>query len=514
MSHDATIPRDLHAETRTELKEALGAFWSTVFTDQDLLDTELSARVLSAAQAYLDAMEALALRDHRTSPVFHREHWHPLLIRLSQRNAGRGLAMGMADTPVIGPQACPDGEDCPLADAYLPGEVFEVGGNADYSKVRTYPFTAMLGCPLVNVRTCICDSIAAPSHLLLQDRDFAISDGVLTIRKEQDPFEVGGYRILDDGTDRVAVLWVCDGEFDTNNVGDFLGYPMGFDVRSTPEAARMLSAYWDAVVYGLAPRYLNAVLGAVFGVETVREDCTVEYLKTPSDGWHEIVTDKAVYHVPSGRLLPSVTAGAVLKAGTFLTDELEVYHSLSPDEVAELIDSGTLGGLSFPPGHIAGVGSTVVLESFDSPFEADGGWFRLNTGDTADSPFWTAVRARTTYAERQALFDRLAGGAGTVNPMKALGYLALANTVLIRTDRGLCADPAAPLVFAAFVRLIPAYASLLAVQTVGLEDALAAGSDALGDPVCVNRTSTSTSGLAAATDRVSFAFVPVAATEV
>lgn len=501
MTHDTTIPRSLHDGARESVKDALGTFWSAVFRDRDLVDAALESKVRSVSQLYLDVMEALSLRNHSSAPVFHREHWHPMAVRLSERNTAVGVTVGMPGA-VIGPQG--DG-------VYLRGEVFRVDGNAGYSQVNTYPLRAFDGCPLVGVRTCICDSIQSPSHVLVQDRDFTVADGVFTVRKEADPFDAGGYLVLDEEGDKAAVLWLCDAEFDTDNVADFLAYPLGFAAKSTAASRRILSAAWDVVVHGVTPRYLNAALGALFDVPVAASDGVVEQVTdADSAGFVSVVTADDVYPVPADRLSDGVYAGAELDAGDFLTDDLEVFHSLSRDEVDELVADGTLGTLYLPRGSVYGVKETVVVESRDSAME-DGGWFRLSSQDSASSPFWAAVTARTTPAEREQLFERLSGGEPTVNPLKALGYVSLANTVLVRTRRGLCGDPCAAVVFPWLARLIPPYASLMVVQTAGVEDAIA-----MADGVeAGQRVVSDYDGDAmAASDSVAVTFVPMADTEV
>lgn len=544
MRHDTAIPTGLHNGFRDSIEDALGAFWSSVFRDRELVDATVSARVLSACQAYIDAMEALSLRDHSGMPVFHREHWHPAMVRLSERNTGCGLVLGMEGNPRLGPQ--------PAGTVFLENEVFVVGGNAEYSKVNTYPLRG-LGGKLVSVKTCICSGISSPAHLLVPGRDFMLRDGVLIVRKEHDPFDVGGYRVVEDGSDSVAVLWLCDAEFDRGHVGDFLAYPLGFEVASTPAAARVLSALWDVVIYGLTPKHLNLLLGALFEVPTVPEDTVVEsvgareligftpftivrdsyditdqvgqpgfpipgpvagqlvwdltpcilpgdrdigfsYPDEPGDVLSltfdvlepdsptlvtyelsrtpiyareiTVVTSDTVYRVPEDLLSAAVAPGARLAAGTPLTDELVVYQGLSKDEVQGLVNGGVLPSLEIPPGGVAGVDEPVVLSNINSQLEGEQqDWFKLNDDDSADSPFWQAVRARTTLEERQALCAGLADNEGRVNPLLALGYVMLANTVLVRTARPLSSDPCAASALAMLRRLMPSYGSLLVVQT-------------------------------------------------
>jgi hypothetical protein len=421
----------------------------------------------------------------------------------------------MPDTPVLGPQ-----DDS--GEVYLPGEVFVVGGNALYSKVNTYPVEGLGGCPLVQVATALCDSVSAPRHVLSQGRDFALVDGVLVIRKEQDPFDTDGYLVEEDGDDRVAVLWACDAEFDRGYVSDFVGYPLGIHAPSTEAAAEMLSALWDAITLGLTPVSLNRVLGAVFGVPVVTADTTVESVTKDGDD-KIVVTGDKVYRIAADRLPEErVKAGAALKAGDFLTDEIAVYWGLSADDIAELCADGRLGRVALPPGSVAGVNETVVIEPGARTVE-DGVWFKLNDGDSADSPFWRAVFARTTEDERKALC--LAMGAtegvdgtvtGSVDPFKAIAPVVLANLILVRTARIPVADACSGAALGLLRRLVPSFASLLVVQEVE-----AGGPDEVGmdDAVAYKRVhegaySVSTSTMAAGSDDVVFTFVPSAATEV
>jgi len=513
MRHDTAMPRGLHDEAAASVKEALGAFWSSVFRDQDLVDALLLARALSAGQMHVDAMEALSLRDHSGSPVLHREHWHPLLVRLSKRNTASAVTVGMPDTPVLGPQ-----DDS--GEVYLPGEVFVVGGNALYSKVNTYPIEGLGGCPLARVATALCDSVSAPRHVLSQGRDFALVDGVLAIRKEQDPFDTDGYRVEEDGDDRVAVLWACDAEFDRDHVSDFVGYPLGIHAPSTGAAAEMLSALWDAITLGFTPVSLDRVLGAVFGVPVVAADTTVEAVTEDGDESLVVAHDR-VYRIETARLPERVKAGAALKAGDFLTDEIAVYWGLSADDIAELLADGRLGRVALPPGSVAGVDETVVVEPGARPME-DGGWFKLNDGDSADSPFWRAVFARTTQEEREALFSATAGGGTTVDPFAALGPAVLSNLILVRTSRSPVADACSGAALDLLRRLVPSFASLLVVQEAeaggadGLDGADEVGMDDGADYEMVHSSAglASASTMKAGGDDVAFTFVPSAATEV
>lgn len=511
MRHDTAIPGDLHDRAAESVKDSLGAFWSSVFADQGLVDALLVARVMSAGQMHIDAMEALSLRDHSESPVFHREHWHPVFVRLSERNTASPLVVGMRDTPVLGQQT----EDT----VYLPNEVFEVGGNAMYSKVNTYPLKSFVGCRLVAVRTGLFDSISRPQHMLSQGRDFDISGDVLVIRKEHDPFDAGGYRVIEDGNDRVAVLWACDAEYDTDNVRDFLAYPLGFDVGTSPAAARMLSALWDTVVYGLTPRCLNSVLGALFDVPVIPRDTVVESVESDeSAGTTTIVTSDDVYVLPYDSHLPEVKAGSQLHAGDFIGKGITVRHGLSKDEIAALVADGSIAGLTLMPGSVRGVDVPVVLESMWTDVE-DGGWFKLNSGDSAESPFWSAVRSHASAEDLtrlcEAAKEKSGEHEGKINPVLALGYLVLANTILVESELPLSTEPCTSSVFTYLQRLVPSYASLLALFHISVnEQAIAAVTDSAPQIQNLLHGSYEEDTLQEMSDSVACTMVPVVNTEV
>ena len=336
--------------------------------------------------------------------------------------------------------------------------------------------------------------------------------------------------------DRLAVLWACDAEFDRDNVSDFLGYPLGLHAPSTDAASRMLSALWDAVTLGLTPISLNRVLGAVFGVPMVERDTVVESVTEDGDD-SIVVTGDEVYRIETDRLSQGArTAGTALRAGSFLTDEISVYWGLSADDVAQLLDDGRLGRVVLPPGSVAGVDEAVVIESGVRDVE-DGGWFKLNDGDSADSPFWQAVFARTTEDERKALCVAMGATEDDprVDPFRSLVPAVLANQIRVYASRSLPADPYAGLVLDYLQQLVPSYASLVFIQeaaasdggdTVPLEqpappeegeDSMPGADDSVSSIVYRPRTEPAGQHLTpdpCAEDRVSFRLIPLAATEV
>jgi hypothetical protein len=291
-------------------------------------------------------------------------------------------------------------------------------------------------------------------------------------------------------------------------------------VDTTPAAARMLSALWDTVVYGLTPRCLNSVLGALFDVPVIPRDATVGSVESDeAAGTTTVVTSDDVYVLPYGSLLPEVLEGAQLHAGDFLVRGITVRHGLSKDEVAALVDRGTLSGVSLPVGSVAGVSTPVVLESMWTDVE-DGGWFKLNSGDSMGSPFWSAVRSHASAEDLarlcEAAKEKSGEHKGKINPVLALGYLVLANTILVESDLPLSQDPCTTSVFARLQRLVPAYASLLVVCRVSVDEpAIAAVTDDDGAQAgFVASAAPSADAVAPVSDSVACTMVPLVSMEV
>lgn len=540
MTRETAIPHDVHARASSDIRTSLGSFWDTVFQESGLVDAITDSKAMGLAQAELDSAEALAARDHRVSPAYHREHWYPVVLRKSRRNSVSAATIGMPDTPVMGGQT--------EGSVYLDGEVFQVGTHQDYSKVVTYPLPE--DCGLVSVRTCITDSISSPAALLIPGRDFFISGGVVAIRSEKDPFSSGNFRVEPSADDSLVTLWCCDAELDHGNVARFIGYPLGLHVPSTATARDTVAALWDSLAHGTTEAILNTALGLIFGVPVIQEDSVVQQVEPCAPaGTCKVVTDKAVYLAPTGRLAEWVNVGAKLRRGDFITTDVAVRSRMSHEDVDRLISDGGISRLTLPPGAVYGVDAPITVESRTSRIEA-GGWFKLNAEDTDKSAFWHGVLSKTDPFERLELVSRIAkespgesladfdmdatdwtvrgtveqllethgveghtaigtvdqlysavrelaertgvpfapdcayseimgvisrllaisNRALSINPLKAFAYPYLANTILVETTKGLGSDAIAKPAFDLLRRLVPSYARLQVIQTVGVED--------------------------------------------
>ena len=99
----SSLPADLtseRSENALKLLSWLGSFWTAVYKDPDFIEYLEDARALRIAQLYLDLLENLKLEDRENIPVFHRERWHPIVIRRSQAGTGSKEMFKLVDRKV------------------------------------------------------------------------------------------------------------------------------------------------------------------------------------------------------------------------------------------------------------------------------------------------------------------------------------------------------------------------------------------------------------------------------
>ena len=331
-------------------RDGMGLFWRTLYTDQDFVESVVAGHAVAATQAAIDVDAAHAVRDHVRCPAHRRVHWSPLVVRLSGRNRAPGLRVGMDGGPRIGVQVDPV--------LYDDGSKFVVGRNMLNARTVLYRIE---GTAPVSVATCLCDSVSRPTRTLVPGSDFTLADGVLAVREDRDPFSDGAYRIVDDGADRLAIVWACDALYAAGNVRQFLGYPLGLSFSETERARRLASTLWDALVHGLTSYYFNHVIGAVYDIPVTRGVERVE-----SVGGGRVVTDAAVYAVADGHVAAGVETGASLAPGTFVSDHVRVITAPSDSDFVELVSSGALCSVTLPAGSVAGVDGGLVLHGADA----------------------------------------------------------------------------------------------------------------------------------------------------
>ncbi len=338
----ATDPSEISLVAST-LFSWLGSFWNEVYEDAEFVKYVQGGRAIRLAQLYLDLLENLKLCDRANAPVFHRERWHPVVLRYKRDwNKGEAgmLKLGAENEAVLGaqPAESPSGEPS----IYPEGTMFTVGGvDSKFSGIVTFPLDG-----ISDVTTCIVDNIANPKTVLHRGVDFIVKDGSVAMNAKFDPFSDGStfpkFEILgdsDDEADVEVVLWCCDALFDRNFLYDHLGYAMRLPTGSTEVMKRVVNSVWNMVADGCTPRLLRSAICAMCGSPTIREESeTIESIYpagTSLEDRMQIVTDKNVYDLLPGAVLrKGVRVGATMKRFEPFDLCVRIYpYVVSPESV-------------------------------------------------------------------------------------------------------------------------------------------------------------------------------------
>lgn len=326
------------AENANTLFEWLGSFWAEVYQDPDFIKELQTGRALRIAQLYLDLLENLKLEDRENAPVFHRERWHPIVLRKSRRN------MGAKDTVKLTSETTEvNGEKYPVVNlgvqtnpVYREGTEIVLGGReTNYKGMVIYPLEGGSE-GLKSILACVCNSITDAKVVLGNGTGFAVLDGAIAIAENQDPFEGENADLFpkfetlgeNEGEGDVeTVLWACDALFDRNFIYEGLGYAMRLPTGSSEIYKRVVNAAWNITASGATPLLLRSLIASICGVPTVKEEGeVVERVYRFADGPVRVITDKNVYDFPEHtKIRKNVKAGAVLHRFDTMDKAIRVY---------------------------------------------------------------------------------------------------------------------------------------------------------------------------------------------
>ena len=496
-SSTPSVPPEAGSSMAITLFKWLGSFWRNIYEDENFAKNIQGARAIRAAQLYLDILEASGLKDRTNSPVFHRERWYPIIVRKSSRNtsASTALKLGSKDEARLGDQNPGDDE----SNIYPKGTVFRLGGREySFKDIVVYPVSS----DVKKLPACIVDNIAEPKVVLHSNTDFLLMDGVLAMSSRFDPFRDDSPfpkfeldPVDPDGpVDFETVLWASDAMFDKDLVYGHLGYAIGLPTESTDLYKRVVNAVWNTVSDGAAPRMLKALLAAICGVPTVRnEKEKVERVLRLKDGI-QVVTDMEVYTLnPESELRPSVKPGAVLEMFDTLESSVKIYPYVTDTnklqgytEFADRFESD-VPVIDLPPAFFrSGVddGFSVGWDERDivcHGFDKNGNprlSFRLEGSEMDNDVFWGDVWS--TYEEMGTSMESCFDGylddtlyadgktVGRISPIKFfLRHLVGANTLIITIRTDTIADDAPlydPKFFATVRECIPSYVRLFFIE--------------------------------------------------
>ena len=330
----------------------LGSLWRSVHGGDKMVRGLQAARGTRLAQLCLDAIESARLQDRREAPVFHRELWYPIVVRLSRRDTAQENMLEVGIDGDVGAQ--------PAGSRYGEGTVFLLGRLANLRDYATYPVDAKIA---GGART-IVDNVVNPKVRLERGTDFEIGKGSIVFRREDDPLGDGSAfdrhdvpGVLDDGgneiSDMEAVLWASDVLIDRNYVADHLSYALGANAPSSDVSKRIVNSAWGAVTDGLTPAHAKTLLAALLNIPAIQGDKeTVRRIFREKDADGNDVatvveTDRGTYRVSlRARLRKDVFPGATLVRGDLLDESVRIYPFL--DRVSTDVAGGSSSDGSSP----------------------------------------------------------------------------------------------------------------------------------------------------------------------
>jgi len=348
------IPEGFPTKAGNTLYSWLGSLWNGLNKGDKMVRGMQAARGIRLAQLYIDILEAARLQDRYGAPVFHRELWHPIVIRMSERNMAQENMLEIGGQVEIGEQE--------PGSIYGEGTVLQIGKLANFSDYVTYP----IGTDIAGGAVTIVDNIVNPTVLMERGnvKDFEIRNQSIIFPKGNDPLADGSpfdpYDIpglIDDGgkqvSDREVVLWASDVLIDKNYISDHISYALGADAPSTDVVKRILNAAWSSVASGLTPELVRTLMAAMLNVPVIQNETetVVDITREEDDDGNQVTvvrTDFGEYRLsPKTKILGGITSGTVLHRGDFLDESIRIYPFLNSAFVGYGSDSSS-DGMSVP----------------------------------------------------------------------------------------------------------------------------------------------------------------------
>lgn len=344
----AEIPDGFAANSGNLLHSWLGSLWNGLNKGDGMVRGLQAARGERLAQMYIDILEAVHLQDRNNAPVFHRDLWHPITVRLSRRDTSQENMLKIGGAAILGPQRDED--------PYGEGTVLEIGKMGAFSRYVTYP----LDIDIAGGAVSIVDNIINPRVTLQAEKDFWIRNKSVIFLRENDPLGSGSaFEKIDiPGTvdekgelvsDMEAVLWASDVLIDRNYVADHLSYALGANAPSSDVVKRILNAAWSSVTSGLTPELLKTLIAAMLNVPVIQDDKETVESVMKKDGATVVMTDRHAYRIsPKATLRKEVKEGATLRRGDLLDESVRIYPFLNAITQSPMSETDQRTGFSVP----------------------------------------------------------------------------------------------------------------------------------------------------------------------
>lgn len=475
------LPEGFAEKSGNTLYSWLGSLWRSIHLGDDMVRGLQKARGIRLAQLYLDILEAAKLQDRNGMPVFHRELWHPIVIRRSERNTAQENMLDMGDGAAIGPQG--------PGSIYGEGTVLQMGKLANYKDFVTYP----IGKGIVGMSVSIVDNIINPTVVLnYGDGDFEFRNNSVIFRKEADPlgpdspfekYDVPGANPDNpEQSDVETVLWASDILVDRNYVADHLSYPLGANSPSSDVVKRVLNAAWDSVTSGLTPELVRTLIAAMLNIPIVQNDTETVVQIYATDDVQEVRTDKCTYRVsPKATLARGLHSGSILHKGDLLDESLRVYPLLNvrhvdpgfsvplEQDIPSIVLPSDILSAKTEYGVYSMWGGQVVKRSKASP-GSEGRphlYFDIGGSDSDRDAFWRNAWKKADEAGR-SMADIIGPEGSVVSPARFfLDNFVGANTLFVVIDRGQLDDASLlrdPMFFGMLTSVVPSAMRLFLVE--------------------------------------------------
>ena len=326
------------------LLAVLGSWWAKEYAGRNQVVSIVRGKAQVEQQTILDLMELIASLSRFTVPIYHRDNWYPLYVKLSEKNT----------------------VDATIA-KYDEGLLYDEGHRYDVAQV-VENFSFPIDNTLVEAPV-ILNRFTDPTLTWTENIDYRIDDGFIVFQK--DPFNdarIATRTLYDENgneNDTEAILWIYRGQWDWEYIYEQFGYVLGAHLQSSQGYRQLMNAIYDAIVSGTTKSDVLLALSAMTGIPLVKEDTeTVEDI-TNNGEQRIVITDQHVYKFDL-EATPVVEIGDVLTRSQSLTDALEVFE-LNRGELPNNLDSLAMG-----PGFLATCFyADLIFENRDVPLIVD-----------------------------------------------------------------------------------------------------------------------------------------------
>jgi len=339
-------------ETKSELRTAMGHFWSKVFLDQDYVDASTGS-VGIRAQVTRDLEDSLQYYISRyTIPVF-RLH-DTRLFTFSTRDmdsavnhyGDAGLEYG---DPTLLYGLTTDDPDSPR---------FPIG---DF--VPPYLST----------------SILEPGHVLTLGTDYTVEDGYIQFRESplRDENILKTVVVDSESSYRTFMYWGFRSEEDQKDLCSFFGTIAGICGFSSEDLKAAINIAWDLRVSGASESLVNRLFSLLAHVDYVHTGGIVQEIYTEGDR-RCVRTKTDIYTGP-------VNSDVTVAQGQTISKNDTLFESFQIRPGSDILDSDFLSGLTLGKGYIQLTsGGGMFFKNSYVPIYTyfPEGWYRLERDGT------------------------------------------------------------------------------------------------------------------------------------